>query len=125
MMAQQILRVQILEQELNYERNILQIIEMRDKIEKNNKNIEATLKIIYDLQQSEPVHLVEAQRWKTQIAAHNHTIERQKLENMEAEERIKSCKIALIDIEKAKKHYQENLKISIEAHGEQRWLINQ
>lgn len=124
-LVQQTFRMQITDQEAAIQRNWTQILEAVDLQKKNDINITAAQKAVTELEEAETKTNLEAQKKKMQIAAQKHTIERQLLENMEAEEKINRLTSMIEDAKRAKNDYETKLKLSIDAHGDQRWPIKE
>lgn len=116
-LGQQTLAWQVAEQKTAVERHRLQIVEMHDRIARNNVNIAATQKAIAELRKKAGT-AVEGQRRKVEIAALEHTVEKQRLENMEAKERYLTSLKGIESAAKAATDFAANLTDMNAAHGD-------
>lgn len=117
-LSQQTLKVQILDQVAAIERAKLAILELIDRQNRNNVNISAAMKAIQEIESQEALTPIEKQRLKMQVAAQNHTIERQTLENLEGQERAAKHIEQIEAATKAKADFELRLKQINAAHGE-------
>lgn len=116
-LSQQQLRYQIAEQTMAIERNRLAVIELLARTRRNNTNIEAAGVAIEQLKIETPTTATAKQKVKSQIAAQVATIERQKLENLEAKERAQLHSEQMLTAVKARNEYGEQLNSLEETHG--------
>ena len=113
----QTLRMQVAEQGAAIERHKLAVIEMVDRMARNERNITAADRTIDELRLASPNGAIGQQKVKMEIAAQQHTIERQVLENLEALERIKRSLENAEAAKKAREEYAKNLADMEKAHG--------
>lgn len=116
-LSQQLIRMQIAEQDWTLERHKHGIMEQLTKIKNNLININGTRLVLKELEEKQDLTGISLQRSKSQIAAHNATLERQILENMEAEDRIQYYKDAIKATIKAKEDYITRLHELEKVHG--------
>lgn len=118
-LSMQMLVYQMAEQRTAKERKKVEIMEMLDRKVRNLRNMEAARKALEELEgnkASAPTAL-DRQKIRTAIAAQQHNIEKQMLENMEADERIVKADEAIQASEESWLQYDQNLKDLEKVHG--------
>ena len=113
----QTLRMQVAEQLTALERHRLAILEMVDRRMRNETNIAAARLAITELEKVPPNGAVSTQRRRMEIAAQQHTIERQILENLEGAERAARSADAITSTHEALARYRHDLAAMENAHG--------
>ena len=113
----QTLRMQVAEQQAAIQRARLAALEMVDRRQRNERNIQAAKLTIEELGRAAPDSPIGQQKVRMEIAAQQHTIERQILENLEGEQRAEQALERARAAVKSELEYTNNLSAMEEAHG--------